>query len=327
MDFWEEFLGAFPGTDFLEECACPGCGSTRARSLGPLGPARLERCGACGLVYGSPRLSTAAREALYRLNPGEMHAALDARLRVLMAQRCAQMRREMFPAPREGGSLFEIGCGWGHFLEACRTRFSAVAGAEPSREQAAHARSRFGLDVTEADVFARPPSPAHDLIAAWEVLEHVPDPARMLAWACAALKPGGQVALSTPNFGSLYRRLLGPRWFYFIPSQHLSYFTARTLSAMLRRAGFSEVRVRTSGRSLLRERGNAHNRATPGLGPREAWLENLRLRSDVESEREAVSLDRSTPAKRIRHGLAWRALRPLLHGGFGDQLRVYARKA
>ena len=329
MDFWEGLLAAFPGEDFLETCGCPSCGASAARDLGPLGPTVLKSCSACALVYSSPRLSGAAREAMYRGNPGAMEPGLDAMLRRLMTERCGNMRREMFPATEAaaGGSLFEIGSGWGHFLDVCKPHFANVAGAELSREQAGHARKAFGIDITESDIFAAPSAPVHDVIAAWELIEHVPDPARVLEWAFANLRPGGQLALSTPNYASLYRRLLGPHWFYYIPSQHLTYFSPATMEALLRKLGFAEVRIRTSGRSLFRERYNQHNIASPGLDARAAWLENLRIRDAIERERDTVALDRSSLPKKLWHGAVWRLVNPLLTGGFGDQMRVYARKA
>ena len=332
MDFWERLLEPFPGESFLESAPCPSCRAASAEELGPLGPQALKRCAACALVYGSPRLSGAAREAMYRQNPGAMDAGLDAMLRRLMTERCGNMRREMFPSAAPAGtpgsgSLFEIGSGWGHFLDVSRPHFAEVAGAELAREQAAHARKAFGLKITESDIFAAPDAPKHDVIAAWELIEHVPDPARVLAWAFANLRSGGQLALSTPNFDSLYRRLLGRHWFYHIPTQHLTYFSPATMKTLLLKLGFAEVRVFTSGRSLMRERANAHNRVTPGLDVRGQWMENLRIRDAIERERDSVSLDRSTLPKRVWHGLVWRLVNPLLTRGFGDQMRVYARKA
>ena len=334
MDFWESLLSGFPGEGFLETCGCPACGASTASDIGSLGPTALKRCSACSLVYSSPRLTGAVREAMYRGNPGAMDPGLDTMLRRLMTERCGNMRREMFPTPgtsdpgaAPAGSLFEIGSGWGHFLAVSKAYFSNVSGAELSREQAAHARKAFGIDIVESDIFAAPSSPTHDVIAAWELIEHVPDPARVLGWAFANLRPGGQLALSTPNFDSLYRRLLGPNWFYYIPSQHLTYFSPATMEALLRKLGFAEVRVFTSGRSLFSERNNNHNGMSPGLDARGAWLENLRIRDAIERIRDTVALDRSSLLKKLWHGAIWRLVNPLLTRGMGDQMRVYARKA
>jgi 2-polyprenyl-3-methyl-5-hydroxy-6-metoxy-1,4-benzoquinol methylase len=331
MDFWSGLFEGVPGEAFLEHTGCPACGRSEARTLSRLGPTFLKRCAACALVYSSPRLSAAMREAMYRLNPGALTPELDGILARLMAERVGNMRREMFPiaggeTSPVGGSLFEVGSGWGHFLQACRPHFRAVAGAELSREQAAHSRSRFGLEISEGDIFADGTPRGYDVIAAWELLEHLPDPRGFLAWAHARLRPGGQLALSTPNYASLYRRLLGSHWFYFIPSQHLTYFSPRTLAALMREVGFAEVRVRTSGRSLFRERWNDHNRVDGNLDARGQWLQALRIRESIERERDATSLDRSGLARRIWHGLVWRLIHPLVTHGLGDQMRVYARK-
>jgi cyclopropane fatty-acyl-phospholipid synthase-like methyltransferase len=246
-----------------------------------------------------------------------------------MAERLGHLRREMFPlssAASRDAALFEVGSGWGHFLHLSRAHFRRVSGAELSAGQAAHSRERFGLDITERDVFSSDLPEKQDVIAAFELLEHLPRPAQFLAWAHANLNPGGQLAVSTPNYASLYRRLLGPRWFYFIPSQHLTYFSPATLTALLRTIGFRKVRVFTSGRSLLRERRNDHNRVDTSLDARGQWLQTLRIRDAIEAERDSTALDRGNPVKRAWHGAVWRLLQPLTTGGYGDQMRVYARK-
>jgi len=44
--------------------------------------------------------------------------------------------------------------------------------------------------------------------------------------------------------GSIYPRLLmGRRWFYYLPSDHLYYFDRRTITRLLRERGFSILQV------------------------------------------------------------------------------------
>ena len=84
--------------------------------------------------------------------------------------------------------------------------------------------------------------------------------------------------------------------------------------------------IHTSGRSLLRERWNRHNRIDRRGDVREQWLETLRIRETVEEDREKVVLDKSSFLKKAWHAAAWRAVNALATGGFGDQMRVYARR-
>lgn len=328
-DFWSRLLVKGEDNAFLEKTACPACGELKAKILGRTGPTFLRECRTCELVYISPRLTEAVREEMYSRNPGTLDSPQNLMLRHLMAERLQNMHREMFPldgVARNSADLLEVGCGWGHFLQLCRPHYRDVEGVELSREQAAHARERFDLNVSRTDILKQLWPRDYNIITAWEVIEHLAYPTLFLKWAFDHLRPGGQLVLSTPNFNSLFRRLLGPRWFYLIPSQHLSYFTPETLTHHLRQAGFTEVRVFTSGRSLLRERLNDHNRIDRRASPRDQWLETLRIRDRIEKDRMEVTLDRGSFLKKAWHSALWRMLNALLERGFGDQMRVYARR-
>ena len=59
--------------------------------------------------------------------------------------------------------------------------------------------------------------------------------------AFRVLKPGGVTVIKTPNFASWNRTIRGMDWCgYHIPA-HCNYFTPRTLSEMLRKAGFEPL--------------------------------------------------------------------------------------
>jgi 2-polyprenyl-3-methyl-5-hydroxy-6-metoxy-1,4-benzoquinol methylase len=289
----------------------------------------LKRCRECGLSYVSPRLAESVRDQMYRQNPSSMTSERNINLRHLMADRLQNMLREMLPlenVAKGSASLLEVGCGWGHFLQLCRPHYGSVEGLELSREQATFARERFDLTVSSVDVLREGWRGRHHIIAAWELIEHLPHPLQFLQWAHEALLPGGQLILSTPNYDSIYRRLLGRHWYYFIPTQHLTYFSPQTLQDLLHKAGFKEVTVHTSGRSLLRERWNRHNKVDRGLDARGQWLQTLRTREKIELQRETTVLDKKGFLKRAWHSVAWHLVNFLTERGAGDQMRVYARK-
>ncbi len=62
----------------------------------------------------------------------------------------------------------------------------------------------------------------------FEVIEHLPNPIEFLRRAEAVVKPGGLIYITTPNFNSLDRRVLGSQW-NAVHREHLCYFTPRTL--------------------------------------------------------------------------------------------------
>ena len=88
---------------------------------------------------------------------------------------------------------------------------------------------------------AYPPA-AFDIVTLWEVIEHLADPRRFLEEVSRVLKPGGLIALSTPDAGSAAARLSGARWLGWrkIP-EHLFFFDRPGLARLFDQAGFDVV--------------------------------------------------------------------------------------
>ena len=87
-----------------------------------------------------------------------------------------------------------------------------------------------------------------DLVTLWEVLEHLPDPLATLRRISVILRPGGLLALSTPDAGSAVARALGGRWpgWSKIP-EHLFFFDRATLRRLPTEAGFEIETMRYVG--------------------------------------------------------------------------------
>ncbi len=217
-----------------------------------MGEWRIVRCPACKLVYvGNPpsaqELGALYDEAYWEStdSPGYGGYAAEGdrkrhHFRTLL---------DRIETIREGrGALFEVGCAYGFFLDEARRRGWAVSGVEPSRPAAGHAREALGLDVFEGDLEgARVPAESQDVVAMWDVIEHLPDPLTTLRSVRRILRPTGILALSTGDVDSLSARIQGGKWSLFTPPFHLFYFSRRTLVDMVTRAGFAVVRVDGDG--------------------------------------------------------------------------------
>lgn len=86
-----------------------------------------------------------------------------------------------------------------------------------------------------------------DAILLSEVIEHVADPMFTLRECARVLKPGGVVALTTPNLWDarrVYYPLLGRVWSGDADKTHHKLFNPSTLRETLVDTGFSQVRVR-----------------------------------------------------------------------------------
>lgn len=105
-----------------------------------------------------------------------------------------------------GKTVLDVGCGGGILAESMAARGARVTGidmGEAPLEVAELHKLESGVEVeyrrTTAEQLAAEMPGHFDVVTCMEMLEHVPDPASVIA-ACARLvKPGGQVFFSTIN--------------------------------------------------------------------------------------------------------------------------------
>ncbi|MBX2807031.1 MAG: bifunctional 2-polyprenyl-6-hydroxyphenol methylase/3-demethylubiquinol 3-O-methyltransferase UbiG [Cellvibrionaceae bacterium] len=103
-------------------------------------------------------------------------------------------------------TVLDVGCGGGILSESLAQRGAQVTGIDRGEAPLAVARlhaQQTGLDIDyqciSAEALANERAERFDIVTCMEMLEHVPDPAAIVA-ACARLaKPGGHVYFSTIN--------------------------------------------------------------------------------------------------------------------------------
>jgi hypothetical protein len=83
-----------------------------------------------------------------------------------------------------------------------------------------------------------------DAVTMWDYIEHSIDPRRDVETARERLRPGGVLALSTGDVGSLVARISGSRWHLLTPEHHNFYFDEATLRRLLADADFEVLEAR-----------------------------------------------------------------------------------
>ncbi len=147
---------------------------------------------------------------------------------------------------REARNLLEVGCGTGYVLAAIHRHRPEIAltGVEPFAEGLEIARRR-APDATLLQLDGRQlPFEAHfDLVAVFDVLEHVEEDYRLVAELARAVKPGGGLLVTVPQH----------RWLWSAVdefSEHKRRYRASELTRLLEDGGFRMLRT-TSFMSLL----------------------------------------------------------------------------
>lgn len=146
-----------------------------------------------------------------------------------------------------GARLLDAGSNFGHFLKVAQEHFDA-SGFDLSPAAVAWAGEHFGVRSTVASVYDPGlPEGSFDAVTSWDVVEHLADPLAALEQIRRVLRPGGRLFLSTPDAGSLTARVMGRRWHYLDPVQHITVFSRANLRRALEGAGYSVVRMGSLG--------------------------------------------------------------------------------
>lgn len=143
-------------------------------------------------------------------------------------QRMSAVENYTAPFGEEPKKVLDIGCANGGFLEFCKNQGWKVQGVDLSADACAEAIKK-GLDVFCGDIKdAGFKDNTFDCITMWDLIEHLTDPMADLKEMERILKPGGIMAIATPNLLKSY--LMKENWPGFNCSyEHLYYFTPATV--------------------------------------------------------------------------------------------------
>lgn len=232
--------------------SCPLHGSTQARPLFTANGHGIFQCqeSTCGLMFADPRPPQSYLAGHYgpsyfqnyrdRGISGQSYASMEKYVRQLTKRRLQKLPAGMKKCLLDGG------CAYGFSLQAAASLgYTGLYGVEISEhaKSEAHKRSpRFRLwrEIFEVDI----PKGTLDVVTMWEYIEHVADPWEVLVKAYDLLRPGGFLALSTPDAELVVHDLEKLRtWEHMRPPEHLYYFTRKALRLLLYNAGFEVLDV------------------------------------------------------------------------------------
>jgi SAM-dependent methyltransferase len=147
--------------------------------------------------------------------------------------------------------LLDVGAHAGRFVSLARKAGWTAEGLELNPQTAAFAAHRTGASVRQLNVHEVEAGTARfDAVTVTDVLEHIPDPVRVLTRVHALLSDGGWIAVKVPCGPSQLRKetwrgrlLRGYQPTVADNLVHVSHFSPGALRRALERAGFADIHM------------------------------------------------------------------------------------
>jgi len=235
----------------LQYILCNICGCNDTRLITIQNNYKVVCCKQCGLVYLNSRPDSAHLAYLYEnyhLRNGKREYSW-AYLMEKNYREASKLLSRKFPRK---GKILDIGCGYGYFLERMNALGWETAGIDLSPKTISYATGK-GLNVVESSVENISfPKSSFDAITAFYVMEHLPDPYSAVKKIYSLLKPGGIFILRVPHTTPIVRFLL----LFHIKNNlydtpyHLYDFSPKTITLLLKKAGFTAIRVEPGSPTL-----------------------------------------------------------------------------
>ncbi len=232
---------------------CPHCAGHDAKRLDTYSTPdwHIVKCSACDFVYLANPVSYDAlvedhaweknflkeNERRRTEKPVLDTLSKNTRLRLRLFRKD---RLKLFRTIFREGRIVDVGCGGGSSLPEPLIPYGieiskglAKLADQSMRERGGkciHASALDGLKECDAGYF--------DGVLLNSFLEHETNPAPLLQEAHRVLKDDGVIYVRVPNFASINRKVMGPKWCGFRYPDHVNYFTPASFKKMYEAAGF-----------------------------------------------------------------------------------------
>jgi ubiquinone/menaquinone biosynthesis C-methylase UbiE len=217
---------------------CPVCGSHDHTQVYQAKDFFLLKCNECTVLRKGfdEALSSSTVQALQ----DSVYVSLS-RNDLAITRRMASLRLALLKEQATGGSLLEIGCATGEFLEQSKDGGFDVLGIDTSERYSEYAKEK-GLNIRTCKVESLvSEAQTFEIATMFHLFEHIENPDVFLRNVSNVLTENGLLMIVLPNLASRTDRFFRYLSHTFHQADHLYFYDKNTLSRLLESNGFDVV--------------------------------------------------------------------------------------
>ena len=264
----------FNGKD-LEDVFCPSCGDVDKKLIHSYHGISFYQCDICNIEYASPRLSEKDMLGLYQgddwrdiqiFQDWKYDNWLSGKDKTFyMVNENLNLTLRFLP---EGSSILDVGSDVGLTIRHLNENKYVSEGVEVSEVATIIANEIIKAPTVNSDLKSFQNGKIYDGLLLRAVLEHLYDPVDVLNDCAEKIKKGGLIFIDVPHYKGLstrYKKFLHKigvkqNYKHFGFPAHLYAFEKKSLSIMLKKAGFEVVHFESWPKALTTVKVNLINR-------------------------------------------------------------------
>lgn len=208
----------------------------------------IQQCNSCYFLFTNPRPPAEEIGDYYK---SEEYISHHDESKTLMSKvytsvrnytigRKVQMINELC---KTKGTLLDVGCGTGNFIQACKQNGWMITGTEPDQEARNVASKRVGAAIVDSINHKELEGKSFDIITLWHVLEHIHLLNETVDWLKEHLNPNGKIIIAVPNPQSYDAEKYGMFWAAYDVPRHLYHFTKASMKKLMENHSLKLVKI------------------------------------------------------------------------------------
>lgn len=211
----------------------------------PIYSDRLLKCGNCSFVTANVNSAEQVLKNPYTENYFKGEAYYDyLRVRISRQINFKHKLNLIYKKvnKKEIKSVLEIGCAYGFFAQLFTEEFgksSTYAGIDIIKEAIDYGVNELGQNLVYGNYLDYVSDKKYTDVFMWDVIEHLAEPEKFIKKMSNECVDGGRLYIYTQDISAIVPRVRGSRWRNIHTSDHIHYFSNKTIKILLEKYGFT----------------------------------------------------------------------------------------